>query len=82
MENKLDWQPAFPEIHQNNDGTLDYNNPGMSKRFYAVCSIIQGFLSNPKIMEAYTKNESPNKQKNLISGCYDWADELLKQEHE
>lgn len=81
MGDKLGWQPAYPEIHQSNDGTMDYNNPGMSKRFYAACAAMQGVLSNPKTMEIFAKINSPDKAEILISGCYAWADELLKQEN-
>jgi hypothetical protein len=74
MGNKLGWQPAYPEIHQNNDGTMDYNNPGMSKRFYAACAAMHGMLA-----ASHTTKEKSIKL--VIEESYLLADELLRQEN-
>jgi hypothetical protein len=78
-EKKLGHEPAFPSIYQDKYGSLNYI-PGMNKRFYAACAAMQGILSNHEIMDIYAKDNRSNKAEILISGCYAWADELLKQE--
>jgi hypothetical protein len=52
--------------------SFDKHIPGMSKRFYAVCSIIQG------IMAGGVKTNTSYKE--VVSTAYGITDELLKQE--
>ena len=79
---EVGYQNIFDKIPQN----------GMSKRFYAACTAMQGLLVNYKIsigipnvnqnsMEDSLKRE---KQviKDIITKSYELADELLKQENE
>lgn len=88
MSNKLGQEPAFP-----NDNTMDCQPPycyGMSKRFYAACSAMQGIISNRELQIAIYSDAS-NVDINplrlfgtelLIHRSYEYADELLKQEND
>jgi len=79
---KLGQEPAF---HSEFDGTeKDFTGMpclvhrkyyGISKRFYAACSAMQGLLSH---IEGY---EKANGIELLIADAYEFADELLKQEN-
>jgi len=61
---------------------------GMTKRFYAACAAMQGILSNRELQiaiyrDAHSKSSNPNglsSDEYIISHCYLFADELLKQE--
>jgi hypothetical protein len=75
-------EPAFPIDGVYALDAMINNKTGISKRFYAACAAMQGVLSNPKTMGIFAKIHSPDKAETLISGCYAWADELLKQENE
>lgn len=57
---------AFPN-HLESESYVEH---GMSKRFYAACSSLQGILSNPDHL----------KINDIVSLSYSYADELLKQE--
>lgn len=46
------------------------------KRFYAACAAMQGMLANCNPNMVYSKKPE------LIKECYEYADELLKQENE
>lgn len=79
MDKKLGQEPAFPpsrEVQELNPDCEGYNI-GMSKRFYAACTAMQGILSASSIM----KIKSPHI-KLLTEMSYEIADELLKQENE
>ena len=67
----LGQEPAFPCEHFPQDSTIE----GISKRFYAACSAMQGLLSRdlPKEQNYYYTEI-------LIQKAYRYADELLKQE--
>lgn len=70
---KLGQEPAFP-----NENTMFCQPPycyGMSKRFYAACAAMQGFISGVR-----GSGDGINT-KELIASSYELADELLKQEN-
>ena len=77
-------EPAFP-----NDNTMDCQPPycyGMSKRFYAACTAMQGILSNSSLMESLSKiyptwKDAPKMKTHLINLAYEYTDELLKHEN-
>ena len=77
MENKkLGQEPAFAqtmltsqELDQLKEGLLQF---GMSKRFYAACAAMQGFISS-----GYEGSADV-----IAEMAYLFADELLKQENE
>jgi hypothetical protein len=74
MENKLGQEPAFPyDPHNYSNG-----EKGMSKRFYAACSAMQGILSYPGAIN----NSLYKDAKSICKIAYEIADELLKQENE
>ena len=79
MNEKLGQEPAFPELNSEYDGQdriLPYQNSGMSKRFYAACTAMQGLVTSiPLDNTAIWKQE-------IIEKSYKLADELLKQENE
>lgn len=66
--NKLGNDPAYP--------TDNAIYKGMSKRFYAACTAMQGVIANEGI---YTNPEIISQ---TIHTCYQYVDELLKQEYE
>lgn len=77
-ENKLGQEPAFPcDVRTMSDS-------GMSKRFYAACAAMQGFLSNGLIMQdlARMQKDPDINKRNIVSMSYEYADELLKQEND
>ena len=83
---KLGQEPAYPEFVKDSGGETLFIS-GMSKRFYAACAAMQAVLSNPETMKVFidmqrTDEIGIKKEEVLISGCYAWADELLKQENE
>ena len=56
---------------------------GMSKRFYAACAAMQGILSNQQWAESMKIKDDWDEFKNrVISGSFEIADELLRQENE
>lgn len=69
-EEKLGQDPAFPKnnVHEK----------GMSKRFYAACAAMQGFLSYGVANPLGTND--PNYEL-IVKQSYKFADELLKQEN-
>ena len=72
-EQKLGEEPAFPI----NDDAILYH--GVSKRFYAACSAMQGILSMVT-MNGVGGFKAPNYEA-VIRESYKAADELLKQEN-
>lgn len=84
---KLGQEPAYPCLEYNEvgygnaitinllDGSKQFIpfKEGMSKRFYAACTVLQGFASDPEINGPLSE---------IIKSAYDWADELLKQEND
>lgn len=93
MDTQLGKEPAFPNdeqnINHNERGIINSFHNGMSKRFYAACAAMQGILANRELQIAIYKDCKSTSQnpKNLqvdeylISHCYIFADELLKQEN-
>lgn len=87
--NKLGLEPAFASlaidksIKVDAETTENYigGNTGMSKRFYAACAAMQGLLSSYANPGASNPLINDNKDI-IIKGCYEFADELLKQENE
>jgi len=80
MEKKLGTEPAFAqsstELYYAAIGQ-DQMTSGMSKRFYAACSAMQGILSASK-----TLSIENGLAVNEVRLAYAIADELLKQENE
>ena len=69
MSEKLEDYPAFPnDFHPNNDP----RGNGISKRFYAACSAMQGIISYSKCGMMIPPN--------VAKLAYEYADELLRQE--
>jgi len=76
MEKKPGQSPAFPcehELNFNANGYAAEAQDGMSKRLYIATMAMQGILSNSEIT---VKNA-----KDYAEMAFDFADELLKQEH-
>jgi len=70
MENQD--KPAYPTIHQNSDGTLDYSlNQGLTKREYFAGLAMQGLLA--------TSGKLSTNSKWLSEASIRYADELLNQ---
>ena len=70
MENQD--KPAYPTIHQNSDGTLDYSlNQGLTKREYFAGLAMQGLLA--------TSRNLSTDSKWLSEAAIRFADELLNQ---
>ena len=69
---KLGQESAFPTDVRDSGVLFNTEDRGMSKRFYAACAAMQGFLSNPTII--------PSDK--LAEYSFKYADELLKQENE
>lgn len=93
MNKKLGQEPAYPtevgyienklqESFQTGNEQAHYS--GMSKRFYAACAVLQGFLSNGIFIQDLARKETnPDKnRKDLVRTSFDYADELLRQENE
>lgn len=76
MENKD--KPAFP-LHPGHNGK--YNEwEGISKREYFAVMAMQGLLANPYHIQTLMENEGiTDKNRMLVMGSIDCADELLKQ---
>ena len=70
-ENKLGRDPAYPVVKHD---FISYN--GMNRRFYAACAAMQGVIANEGI---YTNPEIISQ---TIHTCYQYIDELLRQENE
>lgn len=84
-EKKLGQEPAFGSACANEQS--HHIETGMSKRFYAACCAMQGFLSNTDFVNELgnrLKNEPNNNKFNecVCRASYMVADELLKQEDE
>ena len=80
--NKLGQEPAFPEQTWECDGrgnVLNFQNPGMSKRFYAACAAMQGLISTSNTFKVDGKEVITPEQ--LIKLSFIYADELLRQEN-
>ena len=54
--------------------------PGMTKRFYAACFVIQGMLANESLMKMYARKKPTGSQTVIVKDVYDIVDELIKQE--
>lgn len=74
MESKLGQDAAFATSTESADGMYSVHQEGMSKRFYAACSAMQGYLSNNDYVAKYTYAR-------IVEDSYLIADELLKQEN-
>lgn len=75
---KLRQEPAFARqatLNPLNAGIYSSPQSGMSKRFYAACSAMQGLLSNTNLTVV-------NEPEWVIEWAYSYADELLKREGE
>lgn len=80
---KLVPAPAFPiaDPDMTLPGQSTLETQGMSKRFYAACAAMQGFLSSgrfeclPWILGGLPQPEA------LVKYTYELADEILKQEN-
>ena len=82
MSRELGQEPAFMNLHFNGVRTYEYNG-GMSKRFYAACVAMQGFLSNADWTKtAKIPDDFDEYKTRVCSAAYEFADELLKQENE
>lgn len=93
MKEKLGLEPAFPrewsKIKQSPDAPAQIGiaQQGMSKRFYAACTIAPSVISAiMKDKERLTsidnvaKSESVSHEEIIINIVYEYVDELLKQE--
>lgn len=76
-ELNLGKEPAFP-----NTDCETFSNDGMSKRFYAACAAMQGILANQHWADSMKiKDDWDEFKDRVISGSYELANELLKQEN-
>jgi hypothetical protein len=95
MKAKLGQESAFPSLEFNEPGygnciTLEFGDvkhfipfeKGMSKRFYAACAAMQGLMANPKMFDNMLDFKSTSVKELIIERCYDYADEMLKQENQ
>ena len=82
---KLGQEPSFPidENYMGNYGPSTNTYFGVSKRFYAACAAMQGFLSGfseeLKVNGGYVARTD---FKDIAEWSYQMADELLKQENQ
>lgn len=75
MENeKLGQGPAFPNEGRFIDEDL---RDGMSKRFYAACAAMRGFISS---QPAILQDQHSTNPEVIAQMSYEIADELLRQE--
>jgi len=82
MKEKLGQEPAFP-VSDNDYGNIGIHGIGISKRFYAACSFMQGMLASRMWMDlAKEKMDAKEIMTNMAKASYEFADELLKQENE
>jgi len=76
---KLGKEPAFANVAFDKDGMFTHveseGHFGMTKRFYAACTAMGGMLANSNPSMTYM-----DKIK-FVKDCYEYADELLKQEN-
>ena len=81
MEKKLGQEAAFPAsdtVAQNR--RYEPLQTGMSKRFYAACCAMQGFIT---ANAEYTHGNVPIPSLSIIAGLsFDFADALLLKENE
>jgi hypothetical protein len=88
-EEKLGQEPAFPcevgmengkmvQGHQNGSNT--YIDNGISKRFYAVCTAMQGMLAHSTRYHCRPEDSHLTWKQGMIKEAYELADELLRQE--
>lgn len=70
MDKKTGKEPAFPLM------TQQQFTWGMSKRFYAACAAMQGYIAGVR-----GSGDGINTVE-LIRSSYEMADELLKQENQ
>ena len=76
-EDKLGQEPAFATSAALS-ANEDLYQSGMSKRFYAACAAMQGFIA----MGSTNPNDIRKPDyKNIIIESYAFADELLKREN-
>ena len=84
-DKKLGQEPAFANTETYNPNNMECNGTyqqGMSKRFYAACAAMQGILSNQQWAESMKIKDDWDEFKNrVISGSFEIADELLRQEN-
>lgn len=80
--NQVVGQTSYNFTDENGNGQIAYHNnyadivyQGVSKRFYAACTAMQGILANTQFRKDF--GGSP---KGIIEYSYELADELLKQE--
>jgi len=84
MNNNLGQSPAFAGSKVTSDGRNFYEE-GMSKRFYAACTAMQGILANQNNSNHNTfginsVGSAVDYIENLCTDSYRFADELLRQE--
>ena len=82
MSTKLGQEPAFPEPFLNDPSFSLSCDKGMSKRFYAACTAIQGLLASPKVFYLSETESTQYDLERKVRFAYMCADELLKQENE
>jgi len=79
MENeKLGQEPAFSFVYEKENIYGDKENvviPGMSKRFYAACTAMQGLIASTASEDSFLN------PKDIAERSFEFADELLKQEN-
>ncbi len=68
--------PAFATTLQVDTGEV-FHQAGMSKRFYAATTAMQGIMANSHLMHPI---DLPKDSNDIIKLSYKLADELLKQE--
>ena len=74
---KLGQEPAFPfteEVIGDNSIRYTIVSPGINKRFYTACAVIQGMMSSGKIPIL-------SDISGIVSYSYYIADELIRQEN-
>lgn len=86
---RLGQEPAYPlpngiEIYYDGGEVSVSPENGMTKRFYAACTAMQGLISNPdlasQIYNQFGEVKSADVYKITCKTAYLIADELLKQE--
>lgn len=86
---KLGQEPAFANSETYNPNNMEANgmfSPGMSKRFYAACTAMQGLLANTNTARQLSR-QLPKSASiddcyvSVVATAYAMADEILKQEN-
>ena len=81
-DKKLGQELAFPLSYETTGQygeKFDVCEWGMSKRFYAACSAMQGLLANPDINRFGSHG---GDKFDVIAQSYKFADKLLEREYE